>query len=165
MIFVTVGTHEQQFDRLIECIDNLVLNKIISEKVFMQIGFSSYVPKHCEYKKLINYQEMVQKVEEARIVICHGGPGTIMLSLSKGKIPIVVPRNSKYGEHVDDHQVLFSKRLYSEGKVISVFDIKELAQTLSNYNKDIKKIKSYSSNNNLQSFVEKFEQIALKLVE
>lgn len=33
MIFVTVGTHEQPFNRLIEYIDNLKRDGIISEEV------------------------------------------------------------------------------------------------------------------------------------
>ena len=40
MIFVTVGTHEQPFNRLIEYIDNLKRDGIITEEVIMQTGFS-----------------------------------------------------------------------------------------------------------------------------
>ncbi|MBT8990350.1 glycosyltransferase, partial [Lactobacillus delbrueckii subsp. bulgaricus] len=36
MIFVTVGTHEQPFNRLIEKIDELVANGDIKEKVVIQ---------------------------------------------------------------------------------------------------------------------------------
>ena len=36
MIFVTVGTHEQQFNRLIEEIDRLKGNGIIKDEVIMQ---------------------------------------------------------------------------------------------------------------------------------
>ena len=59
MIFVTVGTHEQQFNRLIEKVDALAGAGVISEPVIMQTGFSDYVPKHCEWKKLIPYDEMI----------------------------------------------------------------------------------------------------------
>ena len=40
MIFVTVGTHEQQFNRLIEKVDALAGAGVISEPVIMQTGFS-----------------------------------------------------------------------------------------------------------------------------
>ena len=36
MIFVTVGTHEQQFNRLIKFIDELKRDKVIVEDVIMQ---------------------------------------------------------------------------------------------------------------------------------
>lgn len=39
MIFVTVGTHEQQFDRLLKKIDDLKGNGKILEDVFIQSGF------------------------------------------------------------------------------------------------------------------------------
>lgn len=72
MIFVTVGTHEQQFNRLIQKVDELKRDGIINEPVFMQTGFSTYEPKYCEWKKLIPYPEMLNKVKEASIVITHG---------------------------------------------------------------------------------------------
>ena len=53
MIFVTVGTHEQPFDRLLKKIDELKKNGIIQEKVIMQTGFSTYEPKYCEWSKLL----------------------------------------------------------------------------------------------------------------
>ncbi|MGM9912547.1 glycosyltransferase [Floccifex sp.] len=83
MIFVTVGTHEQPFNRLIECIDNLKRDDIISEEVIMQIGFSTYEPKYCKWSKMLPYKEMVNNVAKARIVITHGGSGDIIGSTKK----------------------------------------------------------------------------------
>ena len=65
MIFVTVGTHEQQFDRLIKKIDELKKDGFIKEEVFIQTGYSDYEPKYCKWSKLIPYKEMEQKVKEA----------------------------------------------------------------------------------------------------
>ena len=108
MIFVTVGTHEQPFNRLIQKIDELKKNGIIQEKVIMQTGFSTYEPKYCEWSKLLPYKDMVQNVADARIVITHGGPASFIMPLQVGKIPIVVPRQKKFEEHVNDHQVEFA---------------------------------------------------------
>lgn len=44
MIFVTVGTHEQPFNRLIKKIDELKKDGIINEDVIIQTGFSTYEP-------------------------------------------------------------------------------------------------------------------------
>lgn len=71
MIFVTVGTHEQPFDRLIEYMDKLAAT--IEEDVVIQSGFSTYVPQNCTWKKLFSYTEMNTNVEQARVVITHGG--------------------------------------------------------------------------------------------
>ena len=41
MIFVTVGTHEQPFNRLIKKIDELKQDGTIEEDVIIQTGFST----------------------------------------------------------------------------------------------------------------------------
>ena len=42
MIFVTVGTHEQPFNRLIQKIDELKKDGTIQDDVIIQTGFSTY---------------------------------------------------------------------------------------------------------------------------
>lgn len=64
MIFVTVGTHEQPFNRLIKKIDELKKDGIINEDVIIQTGFSTYEPKYCQWSKLIPYQQMVKNVAD-----------------------------------------------------------------------------------------------------
>ena len=83
MIFVTVGTHEQPFNRLIKKIDELKQDGTIEEDVIIQTGFSTYEPKYCQWSKLIPYQQMVKNVADARIVITHGGARDIIGSTKK----------------------------------------------------------------------------------
>ena len=118
MIFVTVGTHEQSFERLIKEIDELKGNGIIKEDVFIQTGFTDYIPKNCEWSKLISFKDMDKKVSDARIVITHGGPASFIAPLQKGKIPIVVPRQFEFNEHVNNHQVDFAKQVEKRKKNI-----------------------------------------------
>ena len=157
MIFVTVGTHEQQFNRLVEEVDKLKENGIIKEDVFIQTGFSTYEPKYCQWSKLISYKEMDNKIKEARIIITHGGPASFIAPLQIGKIPIVVPRQEKYGEHVNDHQLEFVEQIEKrKNSLIPVYNIKELKEKILNYNNIANKIKEqYSSNT--EKFVEKLE--------
>lgn len=157
MIFVTVGTHEQQFNRLVEEVDRLKESGIIKEDVFIQTGFSTYEPKHCQWSKLISYKEMDNKIKEARIIITHGGPASFIAPLQIGKIPIVVPRQEKYGEHINDHQLEFTKNVEERNKnIIPVYDIKDLKEKILNYDNIVNKIeKQYSSNT--KNFVEKLE--------
>ena len=68
MIFVTVGTHEQPFNRLVKKIDELKGNGTIQDDVFIQTGFSTYEPKNCQWSKLIPYNQMIKNVEDARAV-------------------------------------------------------------------------------------------------
>ncbi|HFR3671705.1 TPA: glycosyltransferase, partial [Streptococcus suis] len=115
MIFVTVGTHEQQFNRLIKEIDLLKKNGSINDEIFIQTGFSTYEPKYCTWKNLLSYSEMEDYMLKADIVVTHGGPASFMDAMSKGKTTIVVPRQKKYGEHVNDHQLEFCKKIVEKG--------------------------------------------------
>ena len=134
MIFVTVGTHEQPFNRLIKKVDELKRDGVIQEDVIMQTGFSTYEPKYCEWSKLIPYQQMIKNVEDARIVITHGGPASFIMPLQIGKVPIVVPRQHKFDEHVNDHQVEFARNVAERmGNIILVEDIEDLKSIIENY--------------------------------
>lgn len=164
MIFVTVGTHEQQFNRLIEEIDRLKGNGTIKDDVFIQTGFSTYEPKYCEWSKLIPYKEMQRLNKEARIVITHGGPATFIAPLQIGKIPIVVPRQHAYEEHVNDHQVEFSKAVAERNKnILPIYDIKDLEETILNYDKLVSKINKSNVSNN-KKFCEEFEKLVESVI-
>lgn len=138
MIFVTVGTHEQPFNRLVECIDNLKRDGVIEEEVIIQTGYSTYEPKYCTWRKLFPFQEMERLVNEARIVITHGGPSSFIMPLQIGKMPIVVPRKYDFNEHVNDHQVAFSKAVAERrGTIYVVEDMDKLGETIKNYDEII----------------------------
>lgn len=134
MIFVTVGTHEQQFDRLIKKIDELKRDGIIKDEVVMQIGYSTYEPQYCKWKKLLTYNEMNEMYEKADIIITHGGPASFMKALELKKIPIVVPRQQKFDEHVNNHQVEFVKFVEERQKnIIGIYEIDKLKITIEEY--------------------------------
>lgn len=138
LIFVTVGTHEQPFNRLIQYIDELKRDSEIDEEVFIQTGYSTYEPKYCQWSKMISYNEMLKKVEEARIVITHGGPASFIIPLQIGKIPIVVPRKQEYGEHINNHQVEFTRKIAKiKGNIIIVENIQILGIVISQYEKSV----------------------------
>lgn len=159
MIFVTVGTHEQQFDRLIKGIDELKQRGIINEDVIMQTGFCTYEPRFCSWKNLFPYQDMCEYVRNARIVITHGGPSSFIMPLQIGKIPIVVPRQEKFGEHVNNHQVEFANAVAERNKnILVVNDLDELENIIVNYDACISQMNSSIQSNN-KNFNEKFEQI------
>lgn len=165
MIFVTVGTHEQPFNRLIEYIDNLKQEGIIAEDVIMQTGYSTYEPKHCKWNKIVPYKEILQNVEDARIVITHGGPASFILPMQIGKIPLVVPRQHYFKEHVNNHQVDFVKLVAERmGTIIPVYEIDMLKDILINYDR-IAASKSSSIKSSNEEFIKKFEELVQNLFE
>lgn len=164
MIFVTVGTHEQPFNRLIEYVDNFKKKGTIQEEVIIQTGFSTYEPKYCTFQKLYPYDQMKQLVNEARIIITHGGPSSFIMPLQIGKIPIVVPRQFKFNEHVNNHQVEFCNAVRDRyNNIIVVEDIDKLGNIINNYDNVIKNLQGSLSSHNL-TFCTEFENIATALV-
>ena len=160
MIFVTVGTHEQPFNRLIKEVDRLKKEGIITDEVFIQTGFSTYEPQYCDWKNIISYSEMEDYMNRADIIITHGGPATFMGAIAKGKKPIVVPRQEKFGEHVNDHQLDFAyqvKNRYDNIEVIE--DIKTLQQFLK---RELSISENTTSNN--KEFNERFRQEIEKVI-
>ena len=111
MIFVTVGSQKFQFNRLLQKIDELIDQKVITEEVFAQIGVSDYKPRNYEYTDFTTQEEFLKKIEECDLVITHAGTGVIVNSVKRGKKVIGTPRLEKYGEHVDDHQIQLIKEL------------------------------------------------------
>lgn len=163
MIFVTVGTHEQQFNRLVECMDGYAAKH--EEKVIIQTGFSTYEPKYCEWSKLYPYQKMVELVGEARIVITHGGPSSFIMPLQIGKTPIVVPRMKDFDEHVNNHQVNFCRQVAERmGTIIEVEDMDELVRVIDGYRDVVKKMKKENESNNAE-FCRKLESIVESMFE
>lgn len=165
MIFVTVGTHEQPFNRLVEYIDGLKKDGTIAEDVIIQTGYSTYEPKYCKWQKLFPYQEMIKLVDEARIIITHGGPSSFIMPLQIGKTPIVVPRRHEFNEHVNDHQVSFSKAVAERmGTIIVVVDMDKLGDTITHYDEIISGMESGLKSNN-ELFNEELEKIVNEMFE
>ena len=163
MIFVTVGTHEQPFNRLVQKMDELKKNGTIQEDVIIQTGFSTYEPQYCQWSKLIPYQQMIKNVEEARIVITHGGPASFIMPLQIGKTPIVVPRQHKFDEHVNNHQVEFARNVEKRmGTIIDVEDVETLGDIITNYYQIVAGMGHGMSSNNAK-FNEEQEKLVDKL--
>lgn len=157
MIFVTVGTHEQQFNRLVEYMDKWAIEN--EEEVVIQIGFSTYEPQRAEWSRLYPYKKMIELVEQARIVITHGGPSSFIMPLQIGKIPIVVPRNHEFDEHVNNHQINFCRKVEERQKnIIVVENVERLGETIEQYNDIRKHLQSVLDSNNVE-FCRKFSII------
>ncbi|WNF22662.1 glycosyltransferase [Mesobacillus jeotgali] len=158
MIFVTVGTHEQQLDRLVKTIDELKGNNIIKDEVFIQSGYSTYPIKNCQYKPMLTFEEMKDYSESCNLFITHGGPGSIIMGLSAGKLPIVFPRNPEYNEHVDNHQILFTKRMSEKKKIIPAYCETELEKVIVDFN-EVSSTYSRGWISNTEEFNNKLERL------
>jgi UDP-N-acetylglucosamine transferase subunit ALG13 len=116
-VFVTVGTDHHPFDRMTRWVDGWLSRRAEPRpEVFVQYGTSA-PPAVAPGDRYVEHQEMERRMASASAIVCHGGPGTITDCLRAGVKPIVVPRRHGLGEHVDDHQVRFSRRLAEAGYI------------------------------------------------
>ena len=135
-VFLTIGTKDYPFDRIIRAMDK--------KGVFMQIG-NSIKPKNAQYKRFMKKQEVYDKMDWADVIVCHAGTGTVMEAIDLGKKMVVVPRQKKFKEHIDDHQIDFSKYLSKKFGVCVVMDESKIWQVI----KESTSPKNVSISNNL----------------
>jgi UDP-N-acetylglucosamine transferase subunit ALG13 len=127
MIFVSVGTHEAPFDRLLRAVDDLR----IDEPLVVQHGPSQVRCARASTEvAYLSFDEVVTYIREARAVVTHAGVGSVMISLANRKQPIVVPRRHQFGEHVDDHQLELARQLDATDLVTLVEEPQRLAEAL-----------------------------------
>ena len=129
-IFVALGTHSKQFNRLLKAIDKLVAEKRVTGDVFAQIGNSTYLPKAFPFKKFLTPEDYEQRIKDADIIVSHAGAGSILTALKYEKALVVVPRLRKFGEHTDDHQIDLARALEKRNKAIAVFDVHGLERAI-----------------------------------
>lgn len=134
MILLTLGTFPLQFNRLLKAVDELCRDGLIEEDVFAQIGFSTYIPRHIPFKKILEKEEFDNFFNSSSSVISHAGMGTISQALETGKPLLSVPRQKIFGELVNDHQTDTARRFEERGHILVAYDISELSQKI----KDLK---------------------------
>ncbi len=115
-LFVTVGTDYHRFDRMVWWLDEWFATKPEVQGAIVQRGTSAK-SEHVESVDYLQRTQLVEEFQQATVVVCHGGPATILECRSNGIVPIVVPREEKYDEHVNDHQVDFCERLAAHGEI------------------------------------------------
>lgn len=121
MIFVTVGLHPDGFDRLVQAADEMA--SWAEETVVIQRGGTEYTPRSTPYFDFADEAQMQQWLSEARVVVLHGGAGSIINALRSNKPLVVAPRLKRFGEVIDDHQLELAEVLSRQGKAIAVMDV------------------------------------------
>src|SRR5262249_1703039 len=123
LVFVTVGNATQGFFRLLEVVDSLAGEGFFKgEAVLIQSGNSmDFRAIHCKQQAFLPPDLFAQLIWEAKIVVCHGGAGTLYHVFRAGKVPVVMPRRKKYGEHVED-QLELVKALARENRIIPAYE-------------------------------------------
>jgi len=127
MIFLTVGT-QFPFDRLVQAIDRIIADGLISETVFGQIGDGACKPRNFQAVARMEKAEFDKHLTEASAVIGHAGMGTISMALNNRKPLLAMPRLKKYGEVVNDHQMDIARKFSQMGHILAAYGVEDLPQ-------------------------------------
>jgi UDP-N-acetylglucosamine transferase subunit ALG13 len=121
MIFLTVGT-QFPFERLVMAVDHLFEEGLMPEDVFGQIGASTYKPRHFETVVSLEKNAYDDRFRQASAIISHAGMGAITMALDQSKPLLVMPRQRKYREVVNDHQEAVADRFEALGHILVARD-------------------------------------------
>lgn len=117
-LFVSVGTDHHPFDRLVGWVADFARANPDWD-VALQHGRTAAPPPlaNLEAFAFCDHAKLIALFSGSDAVVSHGGPATITEARRTGHLPVVVPRDPSFGEHVDGHQMLFAGRLAGAGLV------------------------------------------------
>ncbi len=110
----SVGTDHHPFPRLLSWV--LAAQRELGFEAMVQRGSTPAMPP-LETTEFVSALDLEAMMSQADVVVCHGGPGTMSLAMRCGHRPIVIARDPSLGEHIDDHQQRYTRRLAAEGQI------------------------------------------------
>ena len=155
MILVLLGTQNNSFYRLLKEIEKNIEDGTIKEEVIVQAGYTKYESDKMKIIDLMSKEQLNKFQDEADLIITHGGVGSIISSIEKGKKVIAVPRMHEYGEHVNNHQKEIVKDFNDKGYIIGIEKVEDLKQAIIK-SKDFEPKKYQPNNDKMLKIIENF---------
>ena len=155
MILVLLGTQNNSFHRLLEEVEKNIEDKTIKEEVIVQAGYTKYESNKMKIMDLMSKEQLSKFQDEASLIITHGGVGSIVSSIEKGKKVIAVPRKHEYGEHVNNHQIQIVKDFNDKGYIIGIENVEDLKETIIK-SKTFEPVKYQPNNQKMLKIIENF---------
>ncbi|MFC1809407.1 glycosyltransferase [Candidatus Omnitrophota bacterium] len=130
MILVLFGTNPYQFERLAQAVQDFV--NITQKDVVVQLGNTISDIPGAECYDFMPRPKLISFIEKADIIITQGGFGSIADCLQYNKKIVAVPRRRELKECKDDAegQVAIVRELEGQGKLVGVYDIKDLQSAI-----------------------------------
>lgn len=97
---VTLGTELWPFRRAVQ----RILALLPDAEITWQTGTTEMVHRGHRLQQWLPATELREAIRRADVVISHAGVGAALTALGAGKVPVLLPRRSRCGEHIDDHQ-------------------------------------------------------------
>lgn len=150
MIFVTLGTQDKPYKRLLDYLEH----SNITDRIVVQAGYTKYESSKLEIYEYLDKEAFDKYLREADYIVCHSGVGTIVEGLKLHKKILAVPRLSKYGEHHNDHQVQIAEAYYQKGYILKMLDTDNFDEKFN----ELKTFKPVEFVSNNEVFVNKLKE-------
>ena len=155
MIFVSLGTQDKSFSRLLELLDKEINKCFITDNIIVQAGYTKYESKNMGIFDYVSKDKFEEYIKNCDILITHGGVGSIFTGLKNNKKVLVMPRLAKYKEQHNDHQLEIVEEFTNLGYILSFDDAKSFEKAYKKVNSF--KPKKYKSNTkNMIKLIEEF---------
>ena len=156
MIFVSLGTNDKSFDRLLKKLDEEISLGNIRDKVVVQSGYTKYSSDNMDIVDLMPMDMFNKNISSCDILITHGGVGTILDGLKHGKKIIAFPRLKMYQEHVNDHQVEIIDEFYNCGYILTgqIDEIVKLIDEVRDFEPREYKSNNYKFNKMIRDYID-----------
>jgi UDP-N-acetylglucosamine transferase subunit ALG13 len=113
--FVCLGNMKKPFYRLVDLVDQH--SSYLPKPIVIQHGHTSIETINSTDITFFDFFDSTkfnECINKAQVCIGHAGAGFVLNCLINKKKPMLIARQKKYDEHVDDHQVEFSNYLFKE---------------------------------------------------
>ena len=155
MVFVILGTQDKDFSRLLKAVDKAIDDGYIKDRVVVQAGSTKYTSDNMEIFDLLPAPEFDKMMDDADLIITHGGVGTILTAIKKNKKIIAASRLAKYREHHNDHQKQIIKEFADKGYLLELRDFNKLGKLIEK-SKNFKQKKFESNTENMIKLLENY---------
>lgn len=122
--FVSVGNARQPFSRLLAGVAAAAAR--MPAPVIVQHGHTPFLFEGLTGRAFMPMDAFAALLGQSDLVILHAGAGSILQAIDAGKCPVVMPRRSAEGEHIDDHQCELARAFAKRGLVELAMEVRDL---------------------------------------
>ncbi|MFW5798327.1 MAG: glycosyltransferase [Planctomycetota bacterium] len=153
-LLVTVGSLPYALDRLVTAVDHWAAEHP-DWTVNQQVGYSTVMPRHArEAFPFCPFRHFQGLFDEADVVVSHGSAGPILGARRRGLPIVLVPRQERFGECYNDHQVETCEAIRGESTMREiVLEIDDLPGAIERAARKRQGRQSYESHRQKQQMV------------
>lgn len=126
-VVITLGTERFPFPRALVQVARALRGDV---EVLIQTGHTPPLATAFDSRPWVPADELLSAIKRADVVVMHAGVGSILAALRAGKHPVILPRYSSLGEHIDDHQRELAARVADQGLATVMGPDEDLTQIL-----------------------------------